>query len=65
MNNDRKITTEDIMTVEFLRSIEKQLLESSRFRKCDWKNIDGIDYLNMIDTLSIALFIRDVLKDNI
>jgi len=54
---------QNVMRPLFIDKVEKMLLISKRFRKCDWQNIDGVNYLRMIDTKTLALAIRDIIKE--
>jgi Glu-tRNA(Gln) amidotransferase subunit E-like FAD-binding protein len=40
----------------------KELLNLKRFRKCDWTDIDGINYLKMMPETEIAKMVRDIVK---
>jgi hypothetical protein len=62
-NATDQYTLHSVMRPLFIANIEKLLLESKRFRKCDWQNIDGIDYIKMMDTHTLALVIRDIVKE--
>lgn len=65
-NNNKETeqcTLHSVMRPLFIANVEKLLLNSKRFKKCDWQNIDGIDYIRMMDTKTLALAIRDIIKE--
>lgn len=43
-------------------NLEEEILKSKRFRKCDWTNLDGINYLKMMPDTEIAKMVRDIVK---
>jgi len=43
-------------------NLEEEILKSKRFRKCDWTDVDGINYLKMIPETEIAKMVRDIVK---
>ena len=62
-NKDKALHIDDVMRPLFIAKVEKLLLGSKRFRKRDLTNIDGIDYIKMMDTHTLALVIRDIVKE--
>lgn len=62
-NKEKALHIGDIMRPLFITNVEKLLLSSKRFRKCDWQNLDGINYIRMMDTRTLALAIRDIIKE--
>ena len=43
-------------------NLEEEILKSKRFRKCDWTDVDGINYLKMMPETEIAKMVRDIVK---
>ncbi len=43
-------------------NLEEEILKSKRFRKCDWTDVDGINYLKMMPETEIAKMVRDIVN---
>jgi hypothetical protein len=60
-------TVEKLLNLHSVRlslpdNLEEEIIKSKRFRKCDWTDVDGINYLRMIPETEIAKMVRDIVK---
>jgi hypothetical protein len=57
-----KLLNLHIVRLSLPDNLEEEILKSKRFRKCDWIDVDGINYLKMMPETEIAKMVRDIVK---